>query len=217
MPTTEVDDFLAHFGVLGMHWGVRKEQPASKGTESKDKSKGFSWDNPKVKVAAAAAIGVTAIVAGGLLASRFKVKLKDIPVDLGKAKAAAEKIIDDPQDIIYLSKPFKGSGTRTTLGFVSEGKTKDFFTIFDKAGLNDDSFGVGEFRKLKNGQVAAILADSAGRLDDATRPIFHAVLIPADKAVGLNSIDDVITKFGPQMEKEYAAFVAARLAKQPNF
>lgn len=41
----------------------------------------------------------------------------------------------------------------------------------------------------------------------AGRKIPHMVLIPKDQAVGLDSIEDVIDKFGPRLESEYQRFV----------
>lgn len=39
MATEEVDDFLAHFGIKGMRWGVRKEQEVSAETQAKRNEK----------------------------------------------------------------------------------------------------------------------------------------------------------------------------------
>src|SRR5690606_6103649 len=122
----------------------------------------------------------------------------------------ANRILDKPNDINYLSKPYRDRGVRTTLPFVSKGGTIDFFTIFDNAGLNSDVFGFGDFKKLPNGDVAAIFSDLFGRIDDAMRPIPHAVLIPAEKAVGVDSIEDVIEKFAPRMEEMYQRYVENR-------
>ncbi len=202
-----VDDFLAHYGVRGMKWGIRKE--SSNGPRKPLTKK------QKLAVAGTAAAGVTAIVAGAFIAARYNVKLKDMKVS-SEAKAKAEKILETPTDYIYVSKPFRGSGTRTDLKFVSKGQTKDFFTIFDKAGLNDTDKGPGYFRKMDNGDVAAVLSDMFGRVDDAFRPIPHIVLIPANKASGLNSIQDVIEKHGPELEKRYLSFVEDRLKNFPN-
>lgn len=199
--TQEVDDFLAHFGVKGMKWGVRKESPAGEG-------KKLSLKDPKVRKAAIVGASITAIAAAAFVASRFS----DNPVDastIAKGAEEAKRIFQQPTDTIYLTKPHKGSGVTkdgldsTTLRFVSEGGTRDFFEIFDKAGLNSDSFTPGTFKKTSNGDVAAYFEDILGRVDAAGRKIPHTVFIPADKAIGLDSIEDVIEKHGPNLERRY--------------
>ena len=198
-------DYLEHYGVKGMNWGIRKERPTANGKEST-----FSLSNPKVRAAASAAIGVTAIIAAAYIGSRSKVNISSItPSDVSAGKEKVDKILEEQKDIIYLSKPYRGSGKRTTLGFINQGQTKDFFTLFDEAGLNDDHVP-GYFSKLPNGSVATVLSDAFGRIDDAGRKIPLMVLIPKDQAVGVDSIEDVIDKFGPRLESEYQRFVENR-------
>ena len=203
-------DYLEHYGVKGMKWGIRKERTTAGDKESTGKESTFSWKNPKVKAAATAVVGVTAIVAAAYIGSKSSVKVSSIlPSDVSAGKEAVDKIFEKQKDIIYVSKPYRGSGKRTTLGFVNQGQTKDFFSIFDEAGLNDDH-APGYFSKLSNGSVATVLSDMFGRVDDAGRAIPHMVLFPTEQAVGLNSIQDVIDKFGPRLESEYQQFVENR-------
>ena len=203
-------DYLEHYGVKGMKWGIRKERTTAGDKESTGKESTFSWKNPKVKAAATAVVGVTAIVAAAYIGSKSSVNVSSIlPSDISAGKEAVDKIFEKQKDIIYVSKPYRGSGKRTTLGFVNQGQTKDFFSIFDEAGLNDDH-APGYFSKLSNGSVATVLSDMFGRVDDAGRAIPHMVLFPSEQAVGLNSIQDVIDKFGPRLESEYQQFVENR-------
>ena len=203
-------DHLEHYGVKGMKWGIRKERTTAGDKESTGKESTFSWKNPKVKAAATAVVGVTAIVAAAYIGSKSSVNVSSIlPSDLSAGKEAVAKIFEKQKDIIYVSKPYRGSGKRTTLGFVNQGQTKDFFSIFDEAGLNDDH-APGYFSKLSNGSVATVLSDMFGRVDDAGRAIPHMVLFPPEQAVGLNSVQDVIDKFGPRLESEYQKFIENR-------
>ncbi|ADD80907.1 gp016 [Rhodococcus phage ReqiPepy6] len=219
--SSDVDSFLAHYGVKGMKWGVRKKSSGeSSGGSSeehpvRDHNGKLSLKNPKVRRAAVVGASVVAIGAAAFVASRYM----DKPVDTQSIKKGAEKVADilqQPTDIIYMSKPHKGSGSRTTLGFVSEGQTKDYFKIFDDAGLNSDGFKPGDFKKLSNGNVATYIADMMGRVDSAGRKVPHVVLIPADKAVGLNSMEDVVKKYGPELERRYQTYLEERRKTTPE-
>lgn len=63
----KVEDFLEHFGVKGMKWGVRKKRPHSPMTKEQKERR-------KKQVKVAAVIGATAAVAAGALVARDMVK-----------------------------------------------------------------------------------------------------------------------------------------------
>lgn len=220
------DDYLEHFGVKGMKWGVRKDRKKSNQQNNQDVSldgseqakKKLDLKDPRVKKAAVAAAGVTAIVAGAYVLSKGGVSVNSLNRStVKKGSEKAKDILQEASDIIYLSKPHKEAGVtrngivRTGLDFVTTGKTKDYFTIFDDAGLNKDQ-GKNYFNKLPNGDVAAVFEDLIGRVDAAGRTIPHNVFIPKDQAIGLNSLEDVIDKFGPRLEKEYSDFLDRKRA-----
>ena len=215
---SEVEDFLEHYGVLGMKWGVRKDRDRTSSRVSNADAKVSEKaqkrrvsNSAKTAAAASIALAVAGVVAGAMVYKSRSNKVSSLSSEtISRGMGAVKKILEEPKDIIYVSKPYRGSGKRTTLGFVSDGQTKDFFEIFDKAGLNDDSFRPGEFRKLSNGSVAAFLSDAFGRVDDAGRPIPHLVLVPPNKAVGVNNIEDLVEKIGPQMSTLYEEFVRSR-------
>lgn len=222
----DYDDYLMHYGVKGMKWGIRKDRDKASQQNNQDVTlegseqakKKLDLKDPRVKKAAVAAAGITAIVAGAYILSRGDVpvnSLKRSTVKKGSEKA--KDIFEEATDIIYLSKPHKDAGvtrggvTSTNLSFVTTGKTKDYYDIFNRAGLNDNQ--QRPFRKLSNGDVAAHFYDLFGRVDAAGRLIPHAVFIPKDQAIGLNSIEDVIEKFGPRLEKEYADYLDRKRAE----
>lgn len=225
--TITYDDYLEHYGIKGMKWGVRKDRKKTNQQNNQDVSldgseqakKKLDLKDPRVKKAAVAAAGLTAVVAGAYVLSKGGVSvnsLKSSTVKKGSEKAT--DIFEEAKDIIYLTKPHKEAGVtkhgmpKTHLAFVTTGQTKDFFTIFDDAGLNED-LGKHYFKKLPNGDVAAVFEDLLGRVDAAGRVIPHNVFIPKDQAVGLNSVEDVIDKFGPRLEKEYADFLIRKRAE----
>lgn len=205
-----LDEFLAHYGVKGMKWGVRKSAENGASSSPTTNSK-YSLSNPKVRNAVIVAAGITAIAAGAFIATRMNSSVTSKSTEAGKAWV--EETLQRPSDIIYLTKAHAASGVtkdgmlRTPLTFVSKGGTEDYFKIFDNAGLNQ-SLERNTFSKLSNGDVAAIFEDILGRVDSAGRTIPHAVLIPSDKAIGLSSLEDVITKYGPELERRYSAFIA---------
>lgn len=224
--TLTYDDYLKHYGVKGMKWGVRKDRKKTNQSSDQDVSlegseqakKKLDLKDPRVKKAAVAAAGLTAVVAGAYIYSKGGVSVNSLKRStVKKGSEKAKDILEEATDIIYLSKPYKDSGvTRhgipyTGLGFVTTGKTKDYFDIFDNAGLNES--GAAPFKKLSNGDVAAIFEDLIGRVDEAGRPVPHAVFIPKDQAIGLNSLEDVIDKFGPRLEKEYSDFLDRKRAE----
>ena len=221
------DNYLMHYGVKGMKWGIRKDRNKASQQNNQDVTlegseqakKKLDLKDPRVKKAAVAAAGITAVVAGAYILSKGGVpvnSLKRSTVKKGSEKA--KDILEEATDIIYLSKPHKDAGvtrdglTNTNLAFVTTGQTKDYFDIFDNAGLNE----VRErkyFKKLPNGDVAAVFEDLLGRVDAAGRTIPHHVFIPKDQAIGLNSLEDVIDKFGPRLEKEYSDFLDRKRAE----
>lgn len=205
-------DYLEHYGVKGMKWGIRKERTTAGDKESTGKESTFSWKNPKVKAAATTVVGVTAIVAAAYIGSKSSVNVSSIlPSDISAGKEAVDKIFEKQKDIIYVSKRALtvAAGREQPLVSSIKAKPRISFRSLMRRRLNDDH-APGYFSKLSNGSVATVLSDMFGRVDDAGRAIPHMVLFPPEQAVGLNSVQDVINKFGPRLESEYQKFIENR-------
>ena len=84
---TDVDDFLTHVGVKGMHWGVRRAKNKEESNKSTAK-----------KVAIGAGIGVAlvagAAVATALLHNHGNVKVSNIPKPTSKTMTSNAKLIE---------------------------------------------------------------------------------------------------------------------------
>lgn len=65
--TDVVDEYLAHFGVKGMKWGVRKEYSSS---ENQTNHRKLTKNQKRAVIGVTAAVAVGAIVAAGILANK---------------------------------------------------------------------------------------------------------------------------------------------------
>lgn len=205
------------YGKKGMKWGVVNEEDGSSRpsgtrptalTEKENRADPNGPDRRElVKKAALIAGGAAIVGAAGYGAYR----LHKSGALKGAAETVAEtkKAIQAPTDIIHLARA-KNKG----LTFHKTGGTPDYFTVFDKLGLNDDH-PAGYFQKTAEGLIASRIVDPLNRIDFAGRPIQHDFVIPSNMSGGINSADDIVTKIWPKVSDAYQKFWDANLTKAP--
>lgn len=200
---------VMHFGVKGMQWGVRNEDDGSSTasgtrpvalTAAENKA---DPDGPNrrdlVKKAALIAGGVALV--GGVAYGVHKYGQSSNDTRAPSKKEEPKKELQEPTSLIYLARA-KNKG----LTFHSKGDTPDFFSVFDKMGLNGEVPNNHFSKDSETGHVAARLLDPLGRKDFASRPIAHDFVIPKAMAQGINTIDDVREKIWPKVSDQYQKF-----------
>lgn len=82
---TDIDSFLAHYGVKGMRWGVRRSESGG----------GLSEKNKKILTASAIAVGSTSAVIGAIVLSNYL--KRPVPVaDLNRRSIeSGEKVVSN--------------------------------------------------------------------------------------------------------------------------
>lgn len=169
--------YLEHFGVKGMHWGVRKDRTKSGSGYIKKKK---DWGNEKRAAAILGSVAAAgAIAAGTIFANQHRSST------VGKAPEHAKKFAEsqarEPVDIVHASR-----GRDLGYRFLRDGGLTDSLHEFE-TGFHSDTYSdaarPGYFHKYGEPgkeKVAATFADPLGRKDFAGRPISHQVIIPAN-------------------------------------
>lgn len=221
--TTELsyDDYLAHYGIKGMRWGVRRK-PGPDGTigsgsgktktnkskmsdESKDEITSEEEEKKALrkKRAKQVAIGTGVLVAaagGAYLAKKAGLfEQKKVSEIKTEPKEEVKRVVDKMTNVAHLSRG-KDYGFRV----IQSGGSSDAVSSADSV-FGEDASGSsmpGNFEK-KEGHVLSTFLDPEGRKDRAGRVIPHTVVVPPSQSSGLNSSKDVQDKIWPKLKDNY--------------
>lgn len=205
---SDVEDFLAHYGVPGMKWGKRKSQAVSGNRRKRTPEE-------KRALAKKVAIGtgtLLAVAGAGYVAYQLKkrggLKVSNLTVKPEVHTKLAESFAT-PTKVIHASR-----GKDQGFQFYKKGGVPDPLTTYEKAfGQNALSKGLS---KTDLG-TAVTFGDPKGRKDAAGRPISHQILIPKSMSDGINTVEDAVTKIWPMLSDDYdSAYPLSRYEPKPK-
>lgn len=214
----EVDDFLAHYGVLGMKWGHRKAQDSGSST-------GESGNHQKLKKAGiiiGTAAGAALIAAGTVyLAKNGKLPISSFSP---AKKDAGKKFVDDV--ISHHGEDLPGIAHMTGAGYLADrtrarGGLRDVFAEAQKAGLANqygEQAGHGHYRRYGAHleKVAVSFADPQGRKDFSGRPIVHRIILPKQHASGVTNFEQARQRAWDLVKHDYEKFSQYASSPQAN-
>ena len=209
MDVDEVEEFLAHYGVKGMKWGVRRSKTG--GSESSGEKRSPEEKAARRATAKKVAIGTGLLIAaaGAAYAANSMSKNGSLPISslnrkapkAAEAKELVSKVIESPKNIVYATR-----GKNKGFSIYDSGGLQEPFSALENAGLMSgrNEIRPGNIRKLKDGSVAASMDDPLGRTDSAGRVIPHMMIIPKSMSTGIENIGDVASKIWPLLADRYA-------------
>ena len=208
------EEALAHFGVPGMKWGVRKDRVSNAKSVN---SKRTPEERRALAKKIAIGTGLLLVAAGSAYAVHTLKQNGSNPISslvrTPAAKQAVQKVLEEPTQLIHHSKPSRESGASTTsLRFIQTGGMKNFFSEIEQFETlpNNSMVRYG----INNEKVAANLLDPKGRHDAAGRLVNHMIIVPKSIARDINTIDDVREKIWPVLEFDYEQMVSKHIAEE---
>ncbi len=191
------EDYISHFGVKGMHWGVRKDD--SSGSRATSPGTASTSNHAKLKKATiiGGSVAGAALLAGGAyyLATHGGLPISSLS---SASKTAGKKLVEEavkPKELTDVIHASKGKG-REGFKFLKKGGLIDPLQEFEKGFGQHASPNPGEFLRYgaKAEKLAVAFLDPLGRKDAAGRVIPHEVILPAHHAEGINTYADAVKK-----------------------
>lgn len=193
MTDTPEDYELAHFGIKGMKWGVRRKTNSEGLVEKKPP---MSRED-RVAVAKKAAVGtgiLLAAVGSAIVASKLGTD-GDTPIE---SIPETKPKLPDMENLIFASKP-KNAGFMV----MNNGNHPSPIEMMDEV-FGDKAVGPETDTLIDSPRGKGIyLSDPEGRKDRAGRPISHVILIPNSMKDSVNSRDDVVNDIWPKVKDDY--------------
>lgn len=183
---------LAHHGVKGMHWGVRKDKPRSTPEKSRKGLKKAAVILGSAAAAAAIAVGTAYVLS------------RDNDIPLSKAhpsetgKKFSESFAKEPVGIVHAAR-----GKNRGFTFPQRGSLDDPLKEYAKAGFDDLASNSHKRYGDRQEKVAAKFDDPEGRKDFAGRPIEHEVMLPESMAQPVKTLSDVVSTAWPLIKDTY--------------
>ena len=201
-----LNEALKHFGVKGMHWGVRKEQESTSDGSGSAKDPLLSPRQKKIAKNVALGVGALVLVAGAAVVAHElnkngKLPLKSISGQAAKGKEAVQKLMEEPTELIHATR-----GKNKGFAFLKQGGIPNYLQEYESAFGHRPEPGMFQRFGKNSEKIAASFLDPEGKKDFAGRIIPHEIIIPSTMAHGINNLDDVKTKIWPLLKETHDNF-----------
>lgn len=219
----ETDDFLEHYGVRGMHWGVRKDRKKSSKSDQKhqlDKKPSKSdqkhhLDKKSAGIILGSAVAAAAIGGGIIFAHQYMgLQLKNLSGVTKPAEQFTKAMAEEPLGIIHSAR-----GRNVGFMFPQRGGLSDPLHEYN-LGFGGDDHSHTFFRRYGDNleKVAVRFPDPLGRKDHAGRIIPHDVLLPESLAKGVSNANDAEKVAWPRIKDVFGALYESQYGQYgPGF